>query len=620
MRKSRTLVTTDDDAQGSAVAAEIAIHSAAHFLNTGDTITFNGNTAAHDGTYEVIDKTTDDFDVTNASTANDTTDAQPITINQWENLVMSTSGGAFIGEIRAGLNAWDTGESTGNIIRKDNSSAIDANKYLEAGEAALTINSPSVGNETNDYFLKSTRYDYKVSLIYDGYQEGLLSNTMWSFEDASTGGSKTRAKLNIKISLKTFSKRLTTVCLYRRDNTESFFRLVKEIPTSSGWVNSDDKYSHNIEDFGKTGASYESRTGLSEVLPSIRLKYGISTEIDGYLFAGDCSHENIENASNQIFRSKPGMYSIFNFANDFIQLKSKPTALVNFAGRLYAFDKTNIYRINQQSLAIEDVYEGVGCLSKDSLIVTEYGLFFADKNGAYMHDGSHPKKISSTIEAGGDSSETWGGTDNINNVSWKTVAGTSLSDIPYVTFDASISSVLFFVNFNSYDSTTANNKSIYYCWSYNLTKQRWDLWELAENVSLGIPFTGDKGGVYIPINNAIYEYKGGTTKRDYSWLSKKLTMEEDSVVKVYNKIKINGLTSDLNLAGGNKESSDRLLIKTSTGDMSTSNTTYSESDTQNSQYKLSGTNKKGRWLQFKLEDMTSPIESVGIIYRRKSTK
>lgn len=73
------------------------------------------------------------------------------------------------------------------------------------------------------------------------------------------------------------------------------------------------------------------------------------------------------------------MYSIFDFSTDFIQLKSRPTALINFAGRLYAFDESHIYKINQQNLAIEDIYEGIGCLSKDSIIVTEYGMFLLIK-------------------------------------------------------------------------------------------------------------------------------------------------------------------------------------------------------------------------------------------------
>jgi hypothetical protein len=483
-------------------------------------------------------------------------------------------------------------------------------------ESGLKITTPSVGDEPNDYFLKDTEYQYKVSLIYDGYQEGPLSTSTWSFEDTI----KTRAKLNIQISIAEHSKRLSHVCLYRRDSKDSFYKLVSQISTASGWNYDGTAHNFTINDTGATSGSYEARTGRSEVLYNINLKYGISAEIDGYLFAGDCSHENIKNASNQIFRSKPGMYSVFDFSTDFLQLKSKPTALVNFAGRLFAFDNSNIYKINQENLVIEDIYEGIGCLGKDSVIVTEYGMFFADKNGAYMHNGTNPTKISTQIERGGESSETWGGTDVIKNISWQTLVGTSLSSTPYVIFDSIMGSVLFFANYIDYNSDKELPIRINYCWSYNIVKNRWDLWEVSEDTFVGTPFIGDKSSVFIPVDNAVYKYKGGSSKRDYTWLSKKLTMEEDSVVKVYNKVKINGLTSNLNLGGDNKESSNRLLIKTSTGDLTSSNISYSESDTQNSQYKLKGSNKKGRWLQFKMEDMTKPVESIGIIYRRKSTK
>ena len=39
-----------------------------------------------------------------------------------------------------------------------------------------------------------------------------------------------------------------------------------------------------------------------------------------------------------------------------------------------------------------------------------------------------------------------------------------------------------------------------------------------------------------------------------------------------------------------------------------------------SEYKLSGTNKKGRWIKLLLENVTDTIDSLGIIYRRKTTK
>jgi hypothetical protein len=616
MRKLRSLVTTDLDAQGSAVAAEIAIHSTAHFLQTGDTITFNGNTAAHDGVYTVIDKTTDDFDVLNPSTANDTTDAQPITTNQWESLVVSTEGTGKMAETRAGFNAWDTGQAISNFLRNDNATQTNDNLLLATTDASVEVNTSSIGDQTNDFFLKNTEYEYKVSLMYDGYQEGILSTSTWSHKDTI----KTRARLSISISIKKFSKRLTNICLYRRDSKDDFYRLVEQIPTSGGWTYDGSVYTRTIDDSGAVEASYDARTGKSEVLDSIKLKYGLSVEIDGYLFAGDCSHENIENASNQVFRSKPGMYSVFDYASDFLQLKSKPTALANFAGRLYAFDKNNIYKINQQSMAIEDIFEGIGCSSKDSLIVTEYGMFFADNNGAYMHNGTTPNKISSSIEKGGGTDKTWAGTDNIKDISWHSVAGNALSKPPFVTFDSNISSVLFIASYNDYNTDTTLSIEKHYAWSYNLIKTRWDLWELATDSLIGAPFLGDKGAIFIPVNNLVYEYRGGSGKRDYTWLSKKLTMEEDSILKVYSKVKLNGLTDNLILGGDNKESSDRLLIKTSGGDIASSDIIFSTASGNHSEYILKSSNKKGRWLQLKLEDMTTPIESIGIIYRRKSTK
>ena len=618
MRKTRSLATHNTDITNDSGTRGYTDVNGDHFMFDGDTVTMKRNSGTTDdweGVYPITKKDADEFYITNTTGTNDT-DAWDITTNQWENLVIGTSGSGSSSEIRAGFNVWDTGQSQGNVLRNDNDTASVSNKYLAELKTSVTIDTPSIGDQTNDYFLKNTEYEYKVSLIYDGYQEGPISRSTWSFIDTD----KTRARLNIQISIANYSKRLTAVCLYRRDNKDSFFRLVEQISTTGGWNFDGTRYIYTVDDSGSVQASYQARTGRSEVLDTIKLKYGISTEIDGFLFAADCSHENIENASNQIFRSKPGQYSIFDYAFDFLQLKSKPTALANFAGRLYAFDSSNIYRINQQNLNIEDIYEGIGCLGKDSVIVTEYGMFFADKNGAYLHDGQSPKKISGPIEQGGDTDNTWGGTDNIKDISWKGLVGNSLSAIPYVSFDANISSVLFFVSYIAYDSTTELSTNKQYVWSYNLIKTRWDLWELSNDAKIGAPFLGDKGGVFVPVDNAIYEYRGGSSKRDYTWLSKKLTMEEDSILKVYNKVKINGIGDNLTLGGTYKESSDRLLVKTSIGDVSSSDITYKSISGNHSEYRLKSTNKKGRWIQFKLEDMTSPVDSIGIIYRRKSTK
>ena len=299
--------------------------------------------------------------------------------------------------------------------------------------------------------------------------------------------------------------------------------------------------------------------------------------------------------------------------------------MANFNGRLYAFDLTNIYTINPQNLSIEDVYKGVGCCGKDSIVITEYGMFFADKNGAYMHNGQQPTKISESIQQGGDTDVSFGGTDNIKDISWSNVVTNEPDAKPYVVYDAASSSVLFNVEYTSKQTLdTANSietsASNQYIWSFSLNKNRWDLFELAKDSKIGKPFYGKQGEVYIPINDCIFEHRGGTDRRDYTWVSKKLTMGEDSILKVFNKVKLNGITKDIKLGGSYDESSDRIILATSNATVSSSDITLSSSDAGNIDYRLKGSDKKGRWLQFKLENMTESLDSFGILFRRKSTK
>ena len=121
------------------------------------------------------------------------------------------------------------------------------------------------------------------------------------------------------------------------------------------------------------------------------------------------------------------------------------------------------------------------------------------------------------------------------------------------------------------------------------------------------------------MNDTIFEFKKGTSKKFFSWLSKKMTFGEDSIYKVFNKIKLNGFGRNLQLDGTNNESSDCLLIKTSEGTVPTSAATY-VSKGSDSEYKLKGASKKGRWVQIFIEDINEPIDSLGFIFRRKTTK
>ena len=90
-------------------------------------------------------------------------------------------------------------------------------------------------------------------------------------------------------------------------------------------------------------------------------------------------------------------------------------------------------------------------------------------------------------------------------------------------------------------------------------------------------------------------------------------------MKVYNKIKVNGLDDNLQSGGTNAESSNRLLVQTSEGVIPSASITYADK-TSDSEYKLKGSTKKGRWVQILIENINKPIDSLGVIFRRKTTK
>jgi hypothetical protein len=590
----------------------------------GDVITLESPTGANNDILEVAGSTTKSV-IKVPSRASDSTDFQLAKSQQWELFLADKGGDGKTGEVSnfakpitdnaLSGNVPNTGLFLGNLLRATNDGT---NLYISGETAPAVALSLGPANGDNDFFKKNTFYKYKISFIYDGYQEGPLSWNYWSH----SSGVNTYNRIDVTIRIKTYSKRLTNVVLYRKDDDTSFYRKVKSIPTKGGWTwDSDtDSWTFTVRDNGDVFGTYESLSGVNETVSNIRVKYGLSAEIDGYLFAGDCSHEDIKDASNQLFRSRIGRKSIFDWTSDSIALKSTPTAMVNFNNRLYVFDTSNIYKINQHSLVIEDTYEGIGCLSQESIVITESGMYFADKNGAYMHNGNMPVKISSEISRGGDNDLNWESNNSIIDISWEGLfSAGSLKELK-TTFDSNSNSVLFLVTTSVYDKDTTLSNEKSFIWCYSTLNRRWDLWELDDNVTLGRPFIGNDNSVFIPIDDNIWELKKGSNKKYMSWLSKKLNFAQDSIPKVFNKIKINGLNDDLNTNDSSTIlSSNRLLIQTSEGSVPSASISYVKKD-NDSEYKLKGSNKKGRWVQFFIENVKGSIDSIGIIFRRKTTK
>ena len=625
MRKTISHHVTNTDFTTDAAKMKVTIHptgALAQNVNVGDTIEIDGTVSQSDGVYAVESIAGDVITVTNSYNANDTgydNNFQKLMTNQTELVTIDRSGTSSIAEARivhrldsnANASVYDAGDSMGNIL-----ASTPSNQYVKAAStAAVTLTLSSTGGSDSSYFQTTANatYTYKVSLIYDGYQEGPIGINTYSPPTIST----TKDHITLTLKIAEFSRRLTDVCVYRRDNDESFYRLVKQINTKSGWAkDADDNYNYTFNDTGEVFGTYESRTGLNETVTNIKIKYGLSTEIDGYLFAADCSNSNIKDASNQIFRSKPGKYSIFDWTRDFIILKSTPTAITNFNGRLFVFDENNTYRINQHTLQIEDIYEGVGCLNQRSVVVTEKGMFFASATGAYMHNGQTPMQISSAIWKG-KNQENWdNASEDIMNISWQNLFSDSVYKDCKVIYDTGNDLVLYFISVNIYNSKTSKNELKNLIWSYSLKLSRWDLWNLSSNQTIGTPFKGKEGQVFVPMDGSIFELGASEKKKPFTFISKKLSLNEDSIVKVYNKIKINNSNMNLNTDSSNNQS---LLIKTNNGDVASSDIVFVDKGTD-AEFKLSGYNKKGRWIQLVLEGIEDRIDSIGIIHRRKTTK
>jgi len=638
-RELRTYTVTD--VANTSSTTNTLTTSADHLMETGEKITFvNSDTAAQTGSYIIDDgasSTTLVVETTDTTTATGKTYA--VTTNQWGGIGTSSKGSSTIGKLRAGLAQWDKGDMSGNANRHD---ATDNTRFISAIETSVSL-SKGQSSGTDDYFLKNNNYKYKVSLIYDGYQEGPLSSSSWVYNESSTTN-----VVNATISVKTYSKRLTHVCLYRKDSEDAFYRLVRQIPTEIGWNFDDGAYKYIIQDKGNLKASYEVRTGISELNKDLSIKYGMSAECSGFLFAGDCSHNEIDNASNQVFRSKPGKFSIFDWSVDFVILKSKPTAMVSYLGKLFVFDNNNTYRINPFSLQIEDIFEGVGCSGKDSVVVTEYGMYFANRSGAYFHDGNSPKKISSAIQKGGKtdmltlSNASSLGTEEIEDLSWSSTAGNPSCMSPYVTFDSNSNTVLFIVEFKNnitkdivtdggintpaVGASTFESSGEVFIWAYSVEKFRWDLWELAKGFEIGAPFLSKDGTPCIPVGNMLLALNKGNNNKQYKWLSKKLIMDTSTNKKVFNKIKIVGPKHSLINDGTFESDSDKLIISTDKGrvtsgsNSTTSDIKYKSTGNNTSDYRLKGSNKTATWVQFKLEEMEEEVDSIGIVYRLRAIK
>ena len=435
---------------------------------------------------------------------------------------------------------------------------VIANDYLSTptaggtdGDIGITSLTDTVGSGTDKYFLTTKGYMYAWSAVFDGYQEGnlrLFSDTTADIPAADssyytivlTAYGATPTTTNHS-GLGSFNKRITGINIYRAEGGRlegigglGLFQLIKSIDLNdAAWSTSGDDKTYTFNDYGSTiGTTYEENTGISEYLGKqtslAYVQYTLSAKGNGYAFYGNCWKSHIPDAERYIFRSKYYRFSMVDWSQDFLIMPRPITTMAFYEGRLYAFDLNNTYRINPDTLSIEDTFEGIGAMGQRSVCVTPYGMFIANTNGAYMFDGSNFTELSTAIK---NSNYTATG-QTPTSLSWDTFDFTIITDI-IVTYSTEKQCVIF-------GNTVTISATVYFmAWVWNVPRNRWDFWDLYEaDVSTGI-ITGKDGELYLSKSGTTKQLFTGSRKL-FAFVTKEFDFDDPSQDKSINMIKWDG--------------------------------------------------------------------------------
>ena len=88
----------------------------------------------------------------------------------------------------------------------------------------------------------------------------------------------------------------------------------------------------------------------------------------------------------------------------YIEVRHELRGISSFRGRLVAFGVNKVFRVDglfdelgRGGMTYEEISKVTGCISTNSIVQTEYGIFFAGDSGFYWTDGYEVKKISDAI-------------------------------------------------------------------------------------------------------------------------------------------------------------------------------------------------------------------------------
>jgi len=433
---------------------------------------------------------------------------------------------------------WATG-SSGSLV-----------KELE-GEVQL---STSVNSDLDGSFTGNDDVFYAVSFLYDGYQESPIAN--WTKISNSSITANKGLNVEIEIYINDLSKRVTHVNLYRSDATgssnvpSSFFRYVESVSLKTGWEEVDSNtsnpdwgnyYRKTIADDGASYASYESRTGISEALFTTLPKYKLAARVNNFLYISNCSHPDIEDATNYLFKSRPFNFDQFNWIRDSLKLPNPATALESFNGRLYAFSENELYVINPDGMYIEDTIKGIGCKHQNAITTGELGMSWIDKNSIYYHNGQNIVDIAQPIKSANQIDDSYNEYMTMKLLTEE--ASDKYQGNIFVAYDTYRKAFCYFFTTKSGAGPITYRKS---CLVFTVPKQRWDFW----NRGTADYTSKEMHGHVIGKNNEIFisdsedgliqpfDPKSNTRRAVWEWYSKKFTMGDSTADKKFYKAEI----------------------------------------------------------------------------------
>lgn len=414
---------------------------------------------------------------------------------------------------------------------------------LSSATATTTV------TEENAVFPKGVEYQYKFSFIYDGYQESPLGGVGTTKQIT---GYYTQLAMTLTIAnYATLNDRITGVRVYRRErpfydstlwtnigewstfignlnaSNEQLnyktgelgswgeYKLIDDIDINdSSWATSSTSKTISVVDTNDVGVSYYQNVGIQEenyyTTAYYGLDYGLATTVNNYLFATNATHQRLpdDDSAHTIFRSKKYRLDTFDWANDKMVLPTIPKAMASHRGLLYVWDENTTYIIEPNQFQIIKTIKGRGCSSQQSVVETDYGLFWANENGAFWST-----QTEELIKPTKDNL-----TENIVTQYQTAVSGVT----PKLVYNSTRSQLLIHVG--------------NYVFAYRPVEGRWDYYQPYSGTVKGA-FIGKDGETYVSLNtHGIYQDFAIAARKAWTFISKDFTLDDPSQDKKFYKI------------------------------------------------------------------------------------